>query len=306
MTTYSIDEVEFPSSGARCRGWRLVSQNDRLLSSAGRPIVVMAHGVGGTIDTGLQPFAERFCATGVDVVAVDYRGFGASSGAPRQSVSMRRQVEDLHAAVDVARALPGVEPNRVVLWGISLGGGHVITVASQRRDLAAVIALTPLVDGWAAAALALRHCSAASVARCAWAGLRSQLSTLRGGEPVTIPMVAPPGSDGAINLSGAFDRYTSLAGPTWCNRIDAAIGFELLRYRPTRGARRITCPTLVQIGDIDRSAPPGAAAVAAAKARASVRHYGGDHFDAWPGGPHFTEVAEQQCEFLATLFARSR
>ncbi|WP_369830055.1 hypothetical protein [Mycobacterium sp. 1465703.0] len=41
-----------------------------------------------------------------------------------------------------------MEPNRVILWGISLGGGHVITVAAQRRDLAAVIALTPLVDGW--------------------------------------------------------------------------------------------------------------------------------------------------------------
>jgi uncharacterized protein len=306
MTTYSIDEVEFPSAGELCRGWRLVSRNDSLLSSEGRPIIVMAHGVGGTIDTGLQPFAEMFCATGADVFAADYRGFGASSGAPRQSVSMRRQVEDLHTAVEVARALPGVDANRVVLWGISLGGGHVITVAAQRDDVAAVIALTPLVDGWAAAALALRHCSAASVARCAWAGLRSALSTLRGGEPVTIPIVAPPGSDGAINLSGAFDRYTSLAGPTWCNRIDAAIGFELLRYRPTRCAGRITCPTLVQIGDVDRSAPPGAAAVAATKARASLWHYGGDHFDAWPGGPNFTQVAEQQCEFLATLFARSR
>ncbi|OBI95488.1 serine aminopeptidase domain-containing protein [Mycobacterium sp. 1465703.0] len=91
MTTYSIDDVEFPSSGELCPGWRLVSQNDRLRSSAGRPIVVMAHGVGGTIDTGLQPFAEKFCATGADVLAVDYRGFGASSGAARQSVSMRRQ-----------------------------------------------------------------------------------------------------------------------------------------------------------------------------------------------------------------------
>ncbi len=67
----------------------------------------MAHGFGGTKDSGLEPFANRFTAAGLDVLAFDYRGFGASDGQPRQSLSVRRQIEDYHAAVEAAKSLEG-------------------------------------------------------------------------------------------------------------------------------------------------------------------------------------------------------
>lgn len=300
-----VNEVEFESSGDLCRGWHFVSDCGDFAGPGGRPIVVMAHGVGGTIDTGLQPFAEALCGTGVDVFAFDYRGFGSSAGLPRQSVSMRRQIEDYHAAVEASRALPGVDRYRVVLWGVSLAGGHVLSVAERRHDVAAVIALTPLVDGWAAAALALRHRDLASVARCTMAGVKSRISAARGGVPVMMPIVAQPGQDAAINLDGAYDRYTSLAGPSWENRVDAAIGFELLRYRPIRVTGRLRCPVLVQIGNNDRSAPSRAAAQAAAKAGAEVRRYDCDHFDVWPGAQWFTSAVADQQEFLTETLRRS-
>ncbi|MDG4666359.1 alpha/beta fold hydrolase [Mycobacterium sp. 236(2023)] len=279
------------------------ASHDQLAQTLGRPVLVMAHGVGATADTGLHQFAEMLCASGVDVLAFDYRGFGRSGGHPRQSVSMRDQIEDYHAAVTAARQLPGVDEFRVALWGVSLAGGHVLSVAAQRPDISAVIALTPLVDGWAAAVLALRHRTVSSVARCTLAGVKSRISTAQGGQPVTFPIVAPPGHDAAINLGDAYERYVSLAGPSWCNQIDAAIGFELLRYRPTHLASRIRCPVLVQIGDRDRSAPPQASARAAAKAAAEVRKYDSDHFDVWPGGTHFDEVMIDQQSFLTELFA---
>ena len=47
--------------------------------------------------------------------------------------------------------------------------------------------------------------------------------------------------------------------------------------------REVRCPVLVQIADLDRSAPPQSAAKAAFAARAEVRHYPCDHFDVWPG-----------------------
>ena len=55
--------------------------------AAGRPVVVMAHGLGGTKDSGLAPFAEGLAEAGLDVLAFDYRGFGASEGEPRQTIS---------------------------------------------------------------------------------------------------------------------------------------------------------------------------------------------------------------------------
>ena len=46
----------------------------------GAPVVVMGHGFGGTKDSGLEPFADRLSRAGLDVLAFDYRGFGASEG----------------------------------------------------------------------------------------------------------------------------------------------------------------------------------------------------------------------------------
>ncbi|MEW5808730.1 MAG: alpha/beta fold hydrolase [Actinomycetota bacterium] len=298
-----VTEVEFGSAGLVCRGWHMSAVHDGLVGPAGRPVVVIAHGVGGTVDTGLRQFAENLCAAGVDALAFDYRGFGTSEGEPRQSVSMRGQIEDLNAAVEAARLLPGVDGSRVVLWGVSLAGGHVLSVAGQRGDVAGVIAVTPLVDGWAAAVLALRYGTLSSMVRCTLAGVRSRNSVARGGDPVNIPIVGPPGQDGAINLGDAYARYTSLAGPTWRNEIDARIGFELLRYRPVRVAASIRCPVLIQIGDRDRSAPPHSAAAAAAKCGAEVRRYDADHFDVWPGGTCFDGVLADQRTFLASVFA---
>lgn len=298
-----MEDIEFTSAGQVCRGWRLVAPHDALDGRFGRPVVVMAHGIGGTIDSGLRPFADMLCAIGVDVVAFDYRGFGVSGGRPRQRVSMRCQIGDYHAAVEMAQRLPGIDRDRVVLWGVSLAGGHVINVAACRSDIAGVIALTPLVDGCAAAALALRHHSAGSMVRGATTSLKSAVATLRGADPVSMTLVARPGCAAALSLDGAYDRYTALAGPTWENRVDASIGVELLGYRPIRVASRIGCPSFFQIASADCSAPPRAAARAAAKARAAVRDYACDHFDVWPGGRWFTRVVNDQQAFLSRLFA---
>ena len=77
---------------------------------------------------------------------------------------MAGQVEDYRAAMAAAARLPGVDPHRLVLWGVSLAGGHVLAAAAGRDDVAAVVSLTPLVDGLAAARL--RAASTIRLARC--------------------------------------------------------------------------------------------------------------------------------------------
>src|SRR4051812_36342096 len=124
----TVDDVTFRSGGVACRAWHFHGQGDALAGPAGRPILMMGHGFGGTKDAGLRPFAERIGAAGIDVLAFDYRGFGASDGEPRQSISMKRQIEDYHAAVDAAKSLPGVDVERLALWGTSLSGGHVLEI----------------------------------------------------------------------------------------------------------------------------------------------------------------------------------
>ena len=303
MSATKHDEITFVSQGVECAAWHFTAAGDALATPAGRPVVVMAHGLAGTVDSGLAPFAERLAGVGLDVLAFDYRGFGASGGRPRQTVSIAGQVEDYRAAMTAAAALPGVDPQRLVLWGVSLSGGHVLEAAADRPDVAAVVSLTPLVDGLAAGRHALASHQPSEMARSTLAGLRSRVSAAVGRPPVMMPVVARPGEMGALTLEGSYEDYLAMAGPTWRNEIDASMGFELGNQRATKAADRVTAPVLVQIADLDRSAPPHAAGKAAVKARAEVRHYPCDHFDVWPGKPWFEPAAAHQVAFLVRHLA---
>ena len=63
----------------------------------------------------------------------------------------------------------------------------------------------------------------------------------------------------------------------------------------------IACPSLFQIADFDRSAPPHSSAKAAFKARAEVRHYPCDHFDVYAGKPWHDAVVAHQVAFLTRV-----
>lgn len=281
----------FRSGGVECAATHLAGPD-------GAPVVVLGHGLAGTQDSGLMPFAEAFAAAGMHAVTFDYRGFGASSGTPRQVVSLDDQVADWHSAVDAAKRLPGVDPERVVLWGVSLGGGHVVSVAADRDDVAAVVSVVPLVDGLAAARLAVRHHRPGQLLASTGRGVRSAVRRRAGRDPLMIPVVARPGEVGALTLPGALEDYLSIAGPTWRNEIAADVAMELGGREPAKAAPRIGAPWLVQIADFDRSAPSQAAARAAFAGRAEVRHYPGDHFDLFAGKPHHDRAVEHAVHFL--------
>jgi pimeloyl-ACP methyl ester carboxylesterase len=294
----TYDEVVFDSAGVDLHGWHFAGAGDELASERGRPVVVMAHGFGGTKDSGLEPFATGLAKAGLDVLAFDYRGFGASGGTPRQTVSLTGQVEDYRAAIAAAGSLPGVDRRRVVLWGVSLAAGHVITAGANRDDIAAVVALTPLVDGRAAGVLAAKQHAPSSLVKSTVLGIRSKVRTARGRDAVMMPLVGRPGEVAALSLPGHYESYTSIAGPTWRNEIDAAMGLELGGHKPGDAASQLRCPLLVQIADFDRSAPPQAAAKVAFEGRAEVRHYPCDHFDVFPGSDWFEPALGHQVSFL--------
>ncbi len=213
-------------------------------------------------------------------------------------MSLAGQFEDYRAAMAAAGSLPGVDRGRLVLWGVSLAGGHVLAAGANRDDVAAVVSLTPLVDGMAAARLALKHHAPSSIARSTVAGFRSRVSSVRGRGPVTMPIVGRPGEVAALSLPGHYESYLAIAGPTWRTEVDATVGMELGGHRPAKAAKDLRCPLLVQIADFDRSAPPHAAAKAAFDGRAEVRHYPCDHFDVWPGADWFEPALAHQVQFL--------
>lgn len=291
-------DVDIPVQGSTVSAWHYPGEGDAFLTAAGRPCVVMAHGFGGTVDSGLEGFAEGLAAAGLDVLAFDYRGFGRSGGQVRQTISIRGQLEDYAAAIAQARRLDGVDPARIVAWGVSLSGGHVFSLGASDPRLAALIALTPAADALAASTASMRQYSAGHLAKSGFAAVRDKIAAARGGVGVTIPLAARPGEVAALALPGIYEDYLSIAGPSWRNEVSARSFLEIGSYRPATLAKNVTAPLLVQIGDLDRSAPPHAAAKAAEQARAEVRRYPCDHFDVYPGKPWFDRALEHQIMFL--------
>lgn len=176
-------EVEFEAQGVTCRG--LFVRPD----GAAAPLIVLSHGLGGVYEMRLDAIARRFAQAGYAALTFDYRYFGRSDGLPRHLLEHAEQQRDIDAAIEFGKTLEGVDPRRVIVWGTSLAGGHMIDVSSRRSDLAATIIQAPFTDG-VASGLALSKRSLLGAAFFIAADLFARAFGLR---RVLIPLAAPPG-----------------------------------------------------------------------------------------------------------------
>jgi fermentation-respiration switch protein FrsA (DUF1100 family) len=125
------------------RGWL------KLPSGAGpHPLVIMAHGFGGLKEWTIPAVADAFVAAGMAAMAFDYRNFGDSDGSPREEVDHPGQVADWRSAISFAATLHEIDPERIGVWGTSLGGRNVLIVGALERRLRCVVAQVPAID-WA-------------------------------------------------------------------------------------------------------------------------------------------------------------
>ncbi len=290
-----MDDITFTSGSDHCSAWHLQATGDAFASPGGRPCVVMAPGFAGTRDSSLLGYAEGFAAAGLDVLLFDYRGFGASAGWPRQLVSVRRQRQDYHAAVAAARQLPGVDPDRIMLWGVSYAGGHVVVVAAGDKRIAATISVTPAMDGIPVLIQLGRTGGVSHLVRATGNGLRDALRALAGRPPHLVPVIGEPGSNAIIPKAGGQEAFTAIAGPSWRNELCARTALLAGLNRPIRFAARLSGPLLVQVGTSDTICPPAAGRRAAAKAgpRAELREYPVDHLDVYAGAWQERALADQ-------------
>lgn len=285
-------ELTFDSDGVQCAAYLY-----RPVGATGRvACVVMAHGFTSTRDDGLPAYAQRFADAGLAVLLFDYRYFGASAGEPRQLLDVGRQQEDYHAAIRYARSLEGVDPDRIVLWGTSFSGGHVIAVAARDFRVAAVIAQVPYADGLAAAwQIPLR-----TQLRLAVAGLQDAVHALLGRPPKLVAAVGKPGQVAVMTAPEAEPGMRALIAEKsrWRNEVTARTVLTVPLYRPGLRAEHLGMPVLVCVADDDPITPPGAAVRMAERApRGELVCYPGGHF-AFYQGERFEQVIDDQVEFL--------
>ncbi|MDQ1346164.1 MAG: uncharacterized protein QG586_1696 [Pseudomonadota bacterium] len=287
-------EVAFGSYGGTCQAWRYAPDEAAASPAVARPCVVMAHGLGATRDASLAPYAERFAAAGMHVLLFDYRHFGASDGEPRQLVSVRRQLQDYAAAVEFARALAGVDPARVAVWGTSFAGGHALVTAARQSGVAAAVCQCPMMDGVAAVRRILQYAGPGQLLRLTGHGLWDAVLAPFG-RTHYVPTVGPPGSLAIMSSPDADAGYRALGPPDFRCEIAARIALTVGLYRPVRYADRVRCPVLVQICEQDSVAPVVAAEAVVRRLgeRGEVQRYPIGHFEPYTGAWFERSVGDQ-------------
>ncbi|HEY2725518.1 MAG TPA: alpha/beta hydrolase, partial [Pseudonocardiaceae bacterium] len=290
-------EVTFDSTGVECAAYLYRPAATSGGRSGAVPCVVMAHGFSATRDDGLPAYAERFAEAGLAVVLFDYRFLGASGGEPRQLIDVGRQQEDYHAAIRYARSLEGIDRDRIVLWGTSFSGGHVIAVAARDFRLAAVISQVPYADGLAAALQVPPRIQL----RLGVAGLQDAVgSMLRGRPPRYVPAVGKPGEVAVMTAPEAEPGMRSMiaAGSRWRNEVTARTVLTLPMYRPAPRSENLGMPVLVCVADDDPITPPDPAVRMAERApRGELLRYPGGHFGIYQDET-FERVVADQIDFL--------
>jgi len=262
----------------------------------GSPCVILAHGFTGVTDMLLEAPAERFAASGYAAVVFDYRHFGDSDGLPRQVLSLRRQYEDWDAVIGFARDLPMVDQRRIVLWGTSFSGGHVID-ASWRHGPAAAIIQAPFTDGLSQV-LATKK---SVIPRLIAEGVKDQVRAWSGRKPSYVPVACEPGGYAVLPVQHVWDSIPKVVPPgsTWRNEVAGRIVLRLGTHRPVRHAKRVRCPLLVQVLEDETVLPiaPAKKASSLAGQGELLSYRGLDHFDIYVGDG-FDRLNSDQLSFL--------
>jgi dienelactone hydrolase len=251
----------------------------------------MAHGFSLTRHDGLAPYAELMASAGAAVLVFDHRHLGDSGGEPRQRFRKGEQLEDWRAAIGCARGLEGVDETKIVLWGFSFSGGHVVETAAADQQIAAAIALCPMVDGLARALATPPRLSAWLLPHA----IADQL-----GRHNLVPVTAQPGGHAAMSLPGEADGFRAAVpdGSPWRNEISPGVFLTVAMHRPLAKARRLHAPLWVGLGEQDVSVSRRAVERLAERApRGELHRYPYDHFGAFIGDAP-QRVATDQIDFL--------
>ncbi|HEU5046853.1 MAG TPA: alpha/beta hydrolase [Rickettsiales bacterium] len=95
-------------------------------ATAGFPTIIFYHGNAGNMGSHAAYF-DALAKAGFGVLAIDYRGFGKSQGAPDEAGLYADARTALHYATDTLH----VPPSQLILYGESLGTGVAVQMATE-------------------------------------------------------------------------------------------------------------------------------------------------------------------------------
>lgn len=291
------ETVSFQSNGSKCAAWLFTPESEGPF-----PIIVMAHGLAGTMGLRLDAYAERFAAAGYACLLFDYRHFGDSEGQPRQILDINKQLDDWLAAIAYARSLASVDASQLALWGTSLSGGHVLKIASLVSDVKAVISQVPHLSG--PASLGLNSLS--KIMRLSLHGAYDAARGALGLAPHYIQASAEPDQLAIMNAPGESKAYLALvpAGQKFDGRVAARFALSIGLYSPIATLKKLQMPILMQVATNDVTTPAKPAIKVSDKlANITLKKYETGHFQPYIE-PMFSVIIGDQLAFLDAQFKK--
>jgi len=289
---------KFQSQGTNCAAWFFLPEGEGPF-----PLVVMAHGLAGIKEMRLDAYAAKFAEHGFACFVFDYRYFGESEGEPRQVLDINKQHQDWAAAVEYARYLKQVDRSKVILWGSSLSGGHVLKMAQELPSIAAVIAQVPHLSGFAS----IRMNSFSKIILLSVHGMYDKVRAWLGLQPHYVQACSEPDQLGLISAPGESKGYLNLVpeGSRFDSRVSARFVIDVALYSPLRQLQKLTIPTLVQVGTEDLTTPAQPALdVCPGNPNVTLVQYETGHFQPYVE-PMFSKVVADQIAFLVNNFGSS-
>jgi pimeloyl-ACP methyl ester carboxylesterase len=269
---------------------------------AALPAILMVGGWGSVQEALTPPYVNRFVEAGFAVMEFDYPGWGDSAGWPRQDINPWRRVRVIDAALAHLKNLPQIDERRIVLWGTSFGGGHVVDIAVDHPEVAAAVIQVPMLDG-------LATVLAVPFLRLLKFGLYGIMDLFKPGSRINVPTLARPGEFGSMDRDGAWEAMTlgldGLGDKKYDNRVTARSLLTMPFYRPWRRLKRVDVPMLIVGATRDTVAPFVSEKVFNVRNRnLQVIEVNANHFDPY-FDPVFSGMIEHQLTFLERVMSKN-
>jgi pimeloyl-ACP methyl ester carboxylesterase len=194
---------------------------------------------------------HRLCAEGWFVFGLDYPGFGRSGGT-RQRHRPLEQAQSAYDGLTYMQTLPGIDPERLGIYGTSFGGANGIWVTAHDERVKCLVTSVPVTDGQRWASMIRRPFEWHAFRDRVAAGARKRVLV---GLPEFVPAseLMPRDPDTVRQ----FEMHRQAGHGAADDERDLESAEALFRYRPEWVIDRISPrPVLMIYADRDNRVPP--------------------------------------------------